>query len=72
MAVKRRNTSPRSLASKHARENNTELVMFSSRIEEPLADYVKVFTSTRAVTKQDVLREALLLFKQKQESLQKA
>lgn len=67
MKTKRRNSPPRSESGRVAREHGAEMVMFSSRVEVSLDEYVRLFISSKKVRKQDVLREALLLFKQKHE-----
>ncbi|MFI7812965.1 hypothetical protein [Citrobacter werkmanii] len=67
MKTTRRNSPPRSESGRVARENGSEMVMFSSRVEVSLDEYVRLFITTQKVRKQDVLREALLLFKQKHE-----
>lgn len=66
---KKRESPPRSETMRIAKENGSKLVLISGRVNEELAEYMNMYSSVMNIPKQDILTQALKLFKESRPAL---
>ena len=59
----------RSATSQAARDDGIELVMLAARVTPDLAEFVREHAHHKRLTKQDILTEALMMYRRKHEKV---